>query len=95
MLDILQNPFVGVHELRKELTRLLDVVRTAGDDIVITQQGKPVAVLLDVEKYLEMREAIRDLSDTQYLQKLITAKREMEEGKGTPAEEVYRDAGLM
>ena len=94
MLDILQNPFIGVHELRKELSRLLETVHKEGSDIVVTQQGKPVAVLLDVEKYLEMRETIRDLSDPQYVQELVAARREMDEGKGVPAEEVYREAGL-
>ena len=94
MLDILQNPFVGVHELRKELTHLLKAIQTEGADIVVTQQGKPVAVLLDVEKYLEMREALRDLSDPQYVQELMAAKREIEQGKGIPAQGVYREAGL-
>ena len=94
MIDLLQNPFFGVHELRKELTRLLELVHNEGADIVVTQQGKPVAVLLDVEKYLEMREAIRDLSDPQYAKELIAAKSEMAEGKAIPGEEVYREAGL-
>ncbi len=94
MLDILENPFVGVHELRKELPQLLKRIQEEGADVVITQQGKPAAIMLSVEKYLEMREAIRDFSDPQYLQELIAARREIEEGKGVPAEEVYREAGL-
>ena len=95
MLDILQNPFVGVHELRKELVHLLKSVQDDGQDIVVTHQGKPVAVLLGVEKYLEMREAIRDLSDPQYARELTATKREIEEGETTPAEDVYREAGLL
>lgn len=94
MLDILHNPFIGVHELRKELPQLLKQLHEEGADVVVTQQGKPVAILLSVEKYLEMREAIRDLSDPKYAQELIVAKREIDEGKGIPAEEVYREAGL-
>ncbi len=94
MLDILQNPFVGVHELRKELPQLLKRIHEEGTDVVVTQQGKPVAILLSVEKYLEMREGIRDFSDTQYVQELMAARREIDEGKGIPAEEVYREAGL-
>ncbi len=94
MLNIIENPFVGVHELRKELPQLLKRVHEEGTDIVVTQQGKPVAILLSVERYLEMRESIRDLSDPQYVQELIAARREIDEGKGIPAEEVYREAGL-
>ena len=94
MLEVLQNPFVGVHELRKELTRLLRQIQEDGSDIVVTQQGKPAAVLLGVEKYLEMRETIRDLSNPEYAEKLAAARREIDEGQGIPAEEVYREAGL-
>ena len=94
MLDLLQNSFVGVHELRKELTRTLRRIQGEETDMVVTQQGKPVAVLLSIEKYLEMREAIRDLSDPRYAEELVAAKREIDEGKGMPAEDVYREAGL-
>ena len=94
MLDLPQNSFVGVHALRKELAHLLKRVQDDGQDIVVTHQGKPAAVLLNIEKYLEMRDALRDLSDPQHLQELIAAKREFDEGKGIPAEQVYREAGL-
>lgn len=36
MLEILNNPFVGVHELRKNLTRLFSSVKEDGVEVVIT-----------------------------------------------------------
>jgi len=94
MLDILKNPFVGVHELRKDLTRLLSLVREDGTDVVVTQQGKPVALLVDVEKYLEMKQALDEFSNPDYLTALLNARREIREGKGVAAEEVFANKGL-
>jgi len=94
MLDILKNPFVGVHDLRKNLTKLLSSVKEDGVDVVVTQQGKPVALLVDVERYLEMKQALKEFSDPEYLAALFEARREIREGKGIAAEEVFANKGL-
>lgn len=94
MLDLLKNPFVGVHELRKSLTELLASIRDEDQDLVITQNGKPVAVLMDVERYLEMQEALREFSDPEYLASLLEAKAEIKAGKGIPAEEVFQKTAI-
>ena len=93
MTKLLENPFVGVHELRKELTALLEKVHTESVDLVVTQQGKPVAVMMSVEKYLELHQALRDLSDQEYVQALREARREIKEGKGIALEEVLKELG--
>lgn len=94
MLEILKNPFVGVHELRKDLTKLLSSVKEDGREVVITQQGKPVALLIGVEKYLEMVQALKEFSDPEYLAALLQARREIREGKGVPARKVFAKKGL-
>ncbi len=94
MLEILKNPFVGVHELRKNLTKLLSSVKEDGREVVITQQGKPVALLIEIEKYLEMVQALKEFSDPEYLAALLQARREIREGKGVPARKVFAKKGL-
>ena len=94
MADVLRNRFVGVHELRKDLTKLLDDLRAEGREVVITRQGKPAAVIIDIEKYLEVQEALREFSDPVYLAELLEARREIREGKGIPAEDVFRRKGV-
>ncbi len=93
MVDLLANPFVGVHELRKELTALLEQVQGEGVDLVVTQQGKPAAVMMSVERYLELQQALRDLSDPEYVRALLKARREIREGKGVPLEEALKERG--
>ncbi len=94
MLDILNKPFVGAHELRKNLTKLLSLVKDEEAEVVITQQGKPVALLVNIEKYLEVRQALQEFSDTEYLAELLAARKEIREGKGIRAEEVFAKKGL-
>lgn len=94
MLDILNNPFVGVHELRRDLTRLLSLVKEEKAEVVITQQGKPVALLVNIEQYLEVRQALQEFSDPDYLAELLEARKEIRQGKGIPAEDVFAKKGL-
>lgn len=94
MEELLRTHFVGTNELRKHLKELLDDLRKEGEELVVTKQGKPVAVILEVEKYLEIQEALREFSDPAYLAELLEAKKEFAEGKGIAAEKVYEEKGL-
>jgi prevent-host-death family protein len=94
MTDILKSQFVGMHELRGRLTELLKNLETERQEVVITKQGKPKAVIIDIEKYIEIQTAIEEFSDPEYLWSLFEAKREIHEGKGIPADEVFREKGL-
>jgi len=61
---------------------------------VITQQGKLVALLMDIEKYPETERALKEFSDPDYLVALLEARQEIREGRGIPAEEVFAKKGL-
>lgn len=92
--ELVGTQFVGSNELRKNLARLLDNLSRESEELVITKRGKPVAVLMNVEKYLEIQEALREFSDPAYLARLVEAKKGFAEGKGIPAQELYREKGL-
>lgn len=94
MQDLLRSQFVGMHELRKNLTKLLAALAEEGQEVIITQQGKPKAVIIDIEKYLEVQQALKEFSDPGYLRELFAARREIREGKGRPADEVFRQKGV-
>lgn len=94
MREILKSHFVGTHELRKNLTILLEELEKEGQEIVITRQGKPTAIIIDIDKYLEVQQALKEFSDPAYLVSLVEAKKEIREGKGVPAEEVFKRKGL-
>lgn len=94
MQDILRSQFVGMHELRKNLGKLLESLAQEGQEVVITRQGKPTAVIMEVEKYLEVQQALKEFSDPQYLAELLEARQEVRKGGGVTAEEVFRQKGV-
>lgn len=98
-MNILEIPFVGAYELRKNLPILLQSLQKRDDGLVVTQKGKPAAVVLSVKKYLqlktlneELEEALRELANKDYILELIAAKNEILSGKGKRAKKVF--AGL-
>ena len=91
---LLEKKFVGTHELRTKLSELLKELRKQGGEVVITQQGKPAAILMDVELYLELQETLQDLSQPGFVEELNRAIEEVEGGKGVPAEEVFQKLGI-
>lgn len=97
-MDILQIPFVGAYELRKNLPLLLMQLRKKNEGLVVTQKGKPAGVMLSVEKYLQMKmlneeleEAIRELADKKYILELMTAAEEIKAHKGKTAQKVFKE----
>ena len=93
MRDLLRSQFVWVHELRTKLPQLLDALRDEATEVIITRQGKPTAVIIDIERYLEVQDALAEFSDPAYLRELLAARDEIDQGGGVPAEEVFRKKG--
>lgn len=101
MFSMLSSTFVGAHEFRKDLTRLLDSVKKTNEPVVITSQGKPAAILTSVENYNQLQEmidelqlAIKELTDKAYIKTLVEEKKKIRSGKGIPAEELYKELGI-
>lgn len=80
MFNLLRSRFMGTHELRKNLTKVLEDLEKEGQEVVITRLGKPAAVIIDVGKYLEMQEALKESCYPEYLADLLEARKEIREG---------------
>jgi len=100
-MDILEIPFVGTYELRKNLPLLLRRLEKGQEGVVVTQKGKPAGMLLSIKRYLEMKmiieeleEAIRELKDKKYLEELAAAREEIFAGKGKKAKDVFNELGV-
>lgn len=97
-MDILKIPFIGAHELRKNLTLLLQKLQKQNDGVVVTQRGKPAAVVLSIKKYLqlkaineELEDALREIANKDYVLELMAAKNEILAGKGKSAKKIFRE----
>ena len=56
-----------MHELRKNLSKLVKTLEEEGREIVVTRQGKPAAVIVNLERYLEMQQALNEFCDPTYI----------------------------
>lgn len=93
MFSLIQNQFVGTYELRKRLSGLLGNLKK-GKEIVITKRGKPSAILMAIEEYLELQEAMREFADPSYLKELLAAKEEIDSDRGVPAKDFFKKLGI-
>jgi prevent-host-death family protein len=93
LTNILQKKFVGTDDLRKNLTSILDNLSEKGGEIILTQHGKPQAILLNLEAYLELQEQLAD-SDPKLIKEINDAIADVEAGNGIPADEVFKQLGI-
>lgn len=100
-MDIIQSTFIGAFELRKNLSALLNKLQKRKEAIVVTQNGKPAAMLLSLEKYLEMKElneeleeALQELNNKEYIKSIISEVASVKKGQGKKAVKLFKELGL-
>lgn len=93
--DLLDKKFVGVDDLRKELTHILSRLSKEGE-IIITQHGQPKGVLMDVASYLKYEELLEQLadSDPKLIKEINDAVADVKAGNGVPAEKVWEELDI-
>ena len=77
---------VPISDLRKGAAALLKKVRESRDPVIVTQRGRPAAVLLSVEEF-ERRE-----QDLEILRLLAQGEKDIAAGVGHDLDEVLADA---
>ncbi|MFH1601577.1 MAG: type II toxin-antitoxin system prevent-host-death family antitoxin [Candidatus Shapirobacteria bacterium] len=100
-MNTLGFSFVGSYELRKDLPLLIKSLNKKRGEVVVTQKGKPAAVLLSLKRYSELNllteeleEAIREMADKRELQELLREREEIKKGKGKEAEDLFKELGI-
>lgn len=95
LYSLLDKKFVGADDLRKKLTNILSKLPNE-KEVVITQNGKPKGVLLDIKSYLaieELYEQIADL-DPKLIKEVNKAVADVRKNGGIPAEQVWKELGI-
>ncbi len=78
---------MSTSNLRENLSSVIDALRYSGDRVLVTQHGRPVAALIDVED-LALLEKIEDREDMALVRRRIregTEKVTLEELRGETA----------
>jgi antitoxin YefM len=79
-----------VSEVKARLLELVSGVAASGDDIVVTRNGKPAAVLTNYEEYERLKETLDVLSDEDLMRQIRASQRYFKKGgKGLTFEEVF------
>lgn len=100
-IGILQSTFIGAFELRKNLSALLNKLHGKKEEIVVTQNGKPAAMLLSLEKYIEMKElneeledSLKELTNKDYIKSVIEEVESVKKGRGKKAIQLFKELGI-
>lgn len=83
-----------VTEVREKLTNLVDEVNNKFEQIVITKNGRPRALLMAVDEFDFWQETIEILSDKKLMRDIKQAEKEYHEGKTIPWEKVKEELSL-
>lgn len=79
---------VGVKEAHQRLARLIKAAE-AGDQIVITRDGSPAAVLLGARDYNSLMATLEEMADPAALRALREAQADAKAGRIYSYEEVF------
>ena len=85
---------VPLTEARASLSELVDSVEREHEQVVITRNGKPVALLVSPDEWESMEETIEILSDAELMAVLAESERDVQAGRVYEWEDVKRDLGL-
>ena len=77
-------------DARATLSDLLDLVENEQEHVVITRQGKPVAIVMSVDEWESWEETIAVLSDPEAMEALRESEEDVKAGRLVDLDEVLR-----
>jgi prevent-host-death family protein len=81
-------------EARASLSELLDYIAAHQDHVVITRNGKRVALLMSMDEWESWEETIEVLSDPETMEALRRSEEDVKAGRLVDWDEVKRDLDL-
>ncbi|MAU02053.1 MAG: type II toxin-antitoxin system prevent-host-death family antitoxin [Anaerolineaceae bacterium] len=59
----MSTKIMPISDLRRQTSKIIQILRDSGDVVYITQHGRPAAVLVDYEAYETLLAQLEDLAD--------------------------------
>lgn len=81
-------------DARATLSELLDLVEREQEHVVITRNGKPVAIVMSAHEWESWEETIEVLSDPELMEDLRASEEDVKAGRTYSWDEVKQDLGL-
>jgi antitoxin YefM len=80
-------------DARATLSELLDLLEREQEHVVITRNGKPVAILMSAEEWESWEETIEVLSDPELMAALAESEEDVKAGRLYTLDEVMKHLG--
>jgi prevent-host-death family protein len=74
--------------LQNQTKQIVERVKNTRDTVIITQRGKPAALLVNYEDYEGMVATLEEMSQPDWRERLAEAERDSRAGKGIELEEL-------
>jgi len=78
---------VPISDLQTRAKKIVESVKQTRDPVVITQRGRPAALLVNYEDYEGMIATLDEMSQPDWRERLAEAERDSKAGKGIRLEE--------
>lgn len=80
----LTTDFLGMTEFRAEMSQTLERVEKTKRPVILTKGGLPSAVVVDVQSYQEMQDALKEAERRLLLASLQRAEQDVTDGRTLP-----------
>ena len=78
---------IPISDLQTRAKKIVESVKHTRDPVVITQRGRPAALLVNYEDYEGMVATLEEMSQPDWRERLAEAERDSKAGKGIELEE--------
>ncbi len=68
---------LSLSEAKMKFSALVDIVNTNNDEIVVTKNGRPAAVIISSDEYESFKETSRIISDTDLMSEIKQGLKEL------------------
>lgn len=59
----MSTKIMPISDLRRKTSRVLEILQEEGDDVYVTHYGRPVAVMVDYERYENLLARVSELTE--------------------------------
>jgi len=80
-MEVTKMKTLSLSEAKMKLSGLVDLVNSTDEEVIITKNGRPAAVLVSPEEFEGWKETIAIRSDKALMKEIKTGLRELKKGK--------------
>lgn len=88
-MNILSKNILPITQVKRDLMKLLRLLKTDGEPLVITKDGKATAVLISSDEYESLLETSEILASPKVMDSLRKSEKAFKKGKSHSHDEVF------